>query len=520
MALALFAGALAASTISPAWGYQPNFPKSDASFTGPQIPTCVSSSPYEMHEREKRVSELFAEYNRSFFGKWFWGWFSSAEPDISLLQFEKNSTRKTLLLSAQYDRNGALDPLHILPLLSNMTLHGQDVKYSVVTHPQEICKKINESYPDPVDNVWLFGHGNEQGITISDPDGRDGWIHRDSKFLPDCFNNVAPNGRIHLISQDTAMDVNGRPYTSIAQKIANIGGREVVGAEGMVCSNTLQAIRENGLPVEPYHPGYVPSSNKPNVFKLVLPRSWEGVEPWETGEPTDIHYRYNQLRQVLNARFEDSSLQEPDNKYEYINGYFAFSKRDGRHRFLILSAAHDHVDKSERPNSQGGLHPLYSEELLVSIAKAYDIKFKVVGTRNEVVEEIKKAVAFGDLLNIVFMAHGSQYGIRLGDDKKDPNSYMATWMDWTYMRKALKGHNLEKISLIACETAGEIPLDHGKNFAKKMSEELDVPVVASAEYVFPSLIKITSMIPFNIEQPSEKNPKENVFKEYRKGATR
>ncbi len=132
------------------------------------------------------------------------------------LYFKQNGPEeKFLILSAEYDHNGALDPIHIRHVVHQLSQRF-DVKFRTVADPQDIPREITSAEQfGPITGLMLNAHGNWAAICLSN----DSWL-TSYTLTPALFSGLHLRCVIALRSCCTASDPS-----SVAYRVANCAQR-------------------------------------------------------------------------------------------------------------------------------------------------------------------------------------------------------------------------------------------------------------------------------------------------------
>lgn len=202
-----------------------------------QTPDCLTSDCPDvdfsvLHSREIQALSDFST-----------GWFGSPKyVKQEWVRFRKNDPREKLFyFSAESDQNGALTPdkisRHVIPLIESF-----DIKYKVTNSLEDMCEQIKHAKKGVnITHIVINAHGNPDGMILSKPIGkRDEWIWRSSNF--DCFSNIAPFGRVLLVSCSTGKSQYGDAKNNLAQDLATAIGRPVVGATNLLYGEMVKVL--------------------------------------------------------------------------------------------------------------------------------------------------------------------------------------------------------------------------------------------------------------------------------------
>jgi hypothetical protein len=170
------------------------------------------------------------------------------------LQFCKDDPReKILVLSADYDKNGALEPSLSSKFLS-IFADRFDLRYKVVKSLDEICQEVEKAAKTgKVVTLVIQAHGTPtDGMILSkDSNGNENRIKASDNFAQ-CFSKIEKDGTIVLFG--SSIGQNGENQDNIAQKISKGSQRTVLATTCPIYpeQTTIQSIN----PLLLNHPGY------------------------------------------------------------------------------------------------------------------------------------------------------------------------------------------------------------------------------------------------------------------------
>ena len=146
------------------------------------------------------------------------------------LYFKQNGPEeKFLILTAEADHNGALNPLYLKSLIDQLSKRF-DVKFRTISVIEDIPREITSAAQfGPITGLMLNIHGSFFGMEISE-DFNNGWL-TNGNITPDLFTGLDPRCVIALKSCSTAK----YPYIGVAYRVANCSQR-VTFAAGNDCS--------------------------------------------------------------------------------------------------------------------------------------------------------------------------------------------------------------------------------------------------------------------------------------------
>ena len=162
-------------------------------------------------------------------------------PDKSneFVQLCKDDPReKAIVLSAQHEENGALNPAK-MPKMLRVFADRFDLRYKVVQSFEEICREVeNAAKVGKVKIVVIHGSGTSaEGIILStDSSGKKVRMNGTNDFSK-CFSGLDKDGTIVLMGG--SLGQNGSDKNNIAQKIANDSQRKVIAATCPVFSSDV-----------------------------------------------------------------------------------------------------------------------------------------------------------------------------------------------------------------------------------------------------------------------------------------
>lgn len=188
-------------------------------------------------------------------------------------------------------------------------------------------------------------------------------------------------------------------------------------------------------------------------------------------------------------------------EFQSAQEFLRFRKDDPRPKFLYMSAAADH--------SPWPLSPENRAEILVTLAKEYDIKYKEFCDFYEVCEEIKEGIKTGRLDFIVINAHGNPDVIQIGKTAAE-GKYI--WKNDNFGICFSPLPPTAKIILFSCSVGAKKKSDPNDNIANKIAINAHRPVIAPTDLSYPTLQSIVSLKPLMFFQPATTDPTKNVFK--------
>ncbi|MBA3722659.1 MAG: DUF4347 domain-containing protein [Parachlamydiaceae bacterium] len=148
---------------------------------------------------------------------------------------------------------------------------------------------------------------------------------------------------------------------------------------------------------------------------------------------------------------------------------------------------------------------------LYQLSTQYSVKFKVVGSYNDIQREIDEASQIGNVKTVWITAHGKPDYMHLG--KK---SWISNRTDSSIIKRVFAGltDRKAKIILLSCETGAE-KLDGSDNIAQRFANITGKTVLAPSKEIPIRAITIQSLNPFHLKFGSLKNiafnPKNATF---------
>lgn len=153
------------------------------------------------------------------------------------LYFKANGPEeKFLILTAEADHNGALNPLFLKPLIEQLSKRF-DVKFRTISVVEDIPREItNAAQFGPITGLMLSIHGCFSGMKLSD-DFNNGWLTNEN-ITPDLFTGLDPRCVIALKSCSTAK----YPYIGVAYRVANCSQRVTFAADNNCAGIKLEQL--------------------------------------------------------------------------------------------------------------------------------------------------------------------------------------------------------------------------------------------------------------------------------------
>ncbi len=515
------------------------------------IPDCLSDpcadiDQSQVHPREKQAGNLI--HSRENITNWLKSlvmppeWTNVQE----FLRFRKGDPREKLLyLSAVYDHNNALNPDHIAGILSQLS-QKYDIRYMVVESPKQLCEAVEISKKvGKLANLVIEAHGNPHGIKIGEVGGGDDWL-LESMDHAKCFSGVHPSGKIVLFSCSTGSKKTPSRHSldNIAQKIADDAKRVVVAAKGSVYGSHTSLLSADTAMLfhqESILYTFVPFYNK-NLFTLFKPnypecsgrkllhrllpyfdQIWRNqgalaaeeiqknliskslASDSETTEMNTLAAGCLNLDQRFFGRLQSQGHVENIREVclnikgpivDSVRGqHLAFCEDDPREKLLCLVASWD---------GNGALQPHWISGVMGAFADKFDLKYATVNSMDEICAEVNTAAEFGELANLVIVAHGSPLegivigttAVPTGNGGKDRVERITNESDFRCLSKVKKDGTI----VLSGGSVGQNGLSVD-NLAQHVADVSQRTVLAPTCHIYPKKISVTSVEPLILSHP-------------------
>lgn len=210
-----------------------------------------------------------------------------------------------------------------------------------------------------------------------------------------------------------------------------------------------------------------------------------------------VHPRENKLRDLLSPSFYERWFGNPAKPEEYLS----LDKNCKKDKFLFLSAIEDH---------NGALDPKNILSMLKEINKKYDLKYKVVGSEEDVCWHVQKAAEMGKLTNVVINAHSDSQAMCLSKCE-DHSGWLSIYKNYT---ECFKGVDLlGRITLFGSKAGISADGNPKNNIAQKIATDSKREVIAPMDYISSSGIEVPNTKDFELYQKAGSTQEgQKVFK--------
>jgi hypothetical protein len=153
------------------------------------------------------------------------------------LYFKQNGPEeKFLILTAEADHNGALNPLLLKSLMEQLSKRF-DVKFRTISVVEDIPREITSATQfGPITGMMLNAHGTQQYMLLSYAPNNGSLTNE--TITPDLFSGLDPRCVIAIRSCDTA----SYPYFSVAHRVANRSQRVTFAPDNLCYGITVEQL--------------------------------------------------------------------------------------------------------------------------------------------------------------------------------------------------------------------------------------------------------------------------------------
>lgn len=422
---------------------------------------------------------------------------------------------KMLFLTADYDHNGALHPGFTSDILSYFALK-YDSKHAIVHSFDDICAQVKSATKTgKLAHVVINGHGNDQGIILSEEENTDRhWVSKGSALS--CLDGVDPIGKITLLACSTAKAV---PEGNIAQEIADQSKRLVLASNELYYpfSATIED-SENDIVFHPkskiLHYLACGILSRPDLFVGTFPFAFYNklcpkIPYLDQNVFIPFRPRFKGCATVTSADL----LHEKEKTANIVveNGLISktllaqldqpqfpaasLCSEDPRKKFIVLTANHT----SSSWFKADPLNPSYLSNPLTTLAENYDLKYAVISSKQEICMKVKKAKEAGPLAGIIIQGTTGKSHPALLLSKNDEIN--ASNINELACLNAIE-RNRSVILLGGSIAQGSLYPNNSDTIPTRLSKIIQREVVAATCPIYSLSIKVTSKDPLLLDHPT------------------